>query len=619
MGFDPEFKLKLGHLYTGWFRWLLQKGRGDRQGRKKNAPTKKNLAWAAEDPKLPLSVDAYKAIAKWMLDYGTHEYIVGHCFLVLTWNLACRSQNTSNIRLGDINWNTSFDAYTIKFAHSKTDQTGEDSKYARLLFANPNLPAVCPVLSLALHLTCNFNKVALDSSTHLFPGDFQNDRFSKILERCLEDHKVQLKNEFGYDPCDIGTHSIRKGAATFITSLPGGPSAAASCICGGWTMGSIKDRYFRYSEAGDQFVGRCLALLNLLTVEFSCSPPMFIVENNSQLDKSIDKLVRTQYQFAVHVDGFLLLCRMCTASFLYHRSWIVASFPQSIIIECAHIYKQANVKTFFKNNPNVLKILFPWNDTHGHSYSGIPPHSALLNDLKALRVGQESMISSFSVEIKRALDESMVVGNSAGMTEKKLLECFDSLKVDILDQLASLERRHNVGEIIGNNNDDNVLVDITEQVERHRAFDVHTFSGRMRRVPETWRFPKGGLFHVWRDWWIGNDVTHVAPLRLLCTKDVDFLDDVPLTAEEMVGRRGGSTTRRPAGKSLSDLRYVMNVLVMMVEEEGTMNLNITIATVDEMFRSIEHRLLVRIRDLQKNWRSVVREFREMKIKVSNFK
>ena len=43
IGFEPTFKLKLGHLYAGWFRYLSQKGRGDRKGRKKNAPTKKIL------------------------------------------------------------------------------------------------------------------------------------------------------------------------------------------------------------------------------------------------------------------------------------------------------------------------------------------------------------------------------------------------------------------------------------------------------------------------------------------------------------------------------------------------------------------------------------------------
>lgn len=105
---------------------------------------------------------------------------------------------------------------------------------------------------------------------------------------------------------------------------------------------------------------------------------------------------------------------------------------------------------------------------------------------------------------------------------------------------------------------------------------------------------------------------------MLVTKDIDFLDKLPLTDVEKVGRRGGSTKRRPVGKPLSNMRYLMNVLVAMVEEEGALQRHITIRSVDEMFKAIERRLLVKIRDIQKNWRSVVRELRENKVKINDF-
>jgi hypothetical protein len=94
----------------------------------------------------------------------------------------------------------------------------------------------------------------------------------------------------------IDTHSIRKGAASYLTSIPGkfkicfiffhyfsntfiffkfsgGPSTASVCLRGGWSMGNVKDRYFKYSENGDQFVGRCIAMLPVLHVDFAISPP----------------------------------------------------------------------------------------------------------------------------------------------------------------------------------------------------------------------------------------------------------------------------------------------------------------------------------------------------------
>jgi hypothetical protein len=58
----------------------------------------------------------------------------------------------------------------------------------------------------------------------------------------------------GYDSIsDIGIHSIRKGAASYLASLPGGPSYAAIFLQGGWTMGQVKDIYFHQMQAGNKF------------------------------------------------------------------------------------------------------------------------------------------------------------------------------------------------------------------------------------------------------------------------------------------------------------------------------------------------------------------------------
>jgi len=82
-------------------------------------------------------------------------------------------------------------------------------------------------------------------------------------------------NELGYPLQHIGSHSICKGAVLYLSSVPGGPQAAAICIHAGWTMGKVKDRYMQYIDIGDQFVGRCLSLLPLLSFQFACLPPYF--------------------------------------------------------------------------------------------------------------------------------------------------------------------------------------------------------------------------------------------------------------------------------------------------------------------------------------------------------
>ena len=71
---------------------------------------------------------------------------------------------------------------------------------------------------------------------------------------------------------DIGIHLIRKGAASYLALLPGGPSPAAICLQGGWTMGQVKDIYFHQMQAGDEFTGRCISLLNMTSGEFASLP-----------------------------------------------------------------------------------------------------------------------------------------------------------------------------------------------------------------------------------------------------------------------------------------------------------------------------------------------------------
>ena len=93
-----------------------------------------------------------------------------------------------------------------------------------------------------------------------------------MLSCLIRDHEAEV-SELGVNPKIIGTHSIRKGAVTDMSSLPGGPSILSVCIHAGWTMGTVKDVHMQYLSLGDQFVGHCLAMLPLLRMEFVSSPP----------------------------------------------------------------------------------------------------------------------------------------------------------------------------------------------------------------------------------------------------------------------------------------------------------------------------------------------------------
>ena len=94
----------------------------------------------------PMSMDLYKKLCGWLVDWNTSDGVFGHCFLVLTWNLSCHTHNTANIWLCEIECTSTFDAFEIYFAHMKTDQTGDKAKYSRHLYSNP-----CCLSVLCLH------------------------------------------------------------------------------------------------------------------------------------------------------------------------------------------------------------------------------------------------------------------------------------------------------------------------------------------------------------------------------------------------------------------------------------------------------------------------------------
>ena len=192
-----------------------------------------------------------------------------HVFSVLCWNLMCRAGNCVNIMLPHMSWCD--DSLTISFAHTKTDQMGKKSKEVRHVYANPANPRICPILSLAIYLTC-FPRSP--GETRLFAGDVQYDRYCKILRRTLESqasthtrasdnthlikrliktHHAPLHTpqddalmSWGCVAKEFGTHSFRKGAATYVASgSTACPSHTSVCNRAGWTQGKVLDVYLQ--------------------------------------------------------------------------------------------------------------------------------------------------------------------------------------------------------------------------------------------------------------------------------------------------------------------------------------------------------------------------------------
>ena len=77
-----------------------------------------------KEGKEPMSPQLYRSVCMWLLELGSMEGILAACFVCLTWNLACRGNNTARVKFSHMTW-TTFDAMQINFKHTKTDQEGK--------------------------------------------------------------------------------------------------------------------------------------------------------------------------------------------------------------------------------------------------------------------------------------------------------------------------------------------------------------------------------------------------------------------------------------------------------------------------------------------------------------
>ena len=222
--------------------------------------------------KSPISFLLYKRLNEYILKEGTTESVFARVFLCLTWNLICRSKNTTTIHLHHLEW--SDDCLNIYFAHMKNDQLGDRKRDPRHIYANPIDPTVCPILALAIYFSIYSITGTKDSS--LFPGKNQYKRFAKYFDFILNKFCEEIRDEFGMEVKDIGVHSLRKGAASFVSSgSTCAPPQVATNIRAGWTMGQIQDTYLRYESAGDQYVGCVVSGLPLCSPKFAVLPPQF--------------------------------------------------------------------------------------------------------------------------------------------------------------------------------------------------------------------------------------------------------------------------------------------------------------------------------------------------------
>ena len=193
-------------------------------GYKKTVADKKlRGVMAISEGKAPLSFSGYSHICRFLVNlvpssiFNWQLIMFAWLFMVFCWNLIGRSNTVGNIMLQHMDWGG--DCIKIKIAKHKGDQTGEGIGNEKHIYANPYNPAICPILALAVFIFCKYrgNDVVRQQ---LFDGHDSENRFGKALMKVLKSARDANPNiDLGAVIEHLGTHSYRKGAASYLLSM----------------------------------------------------------------------------------------------------------------------------------------------------------------------------------------------------------------------------------------------------------------------------------------------------------------------------------------------------------------------------------------------------------------
>ena len=308
----------------------------------------------------------YVTLARRIWTGGLKPFLL--LYMVMCWNLMSRSRNVTDILLNQLD--VKGDAITILFSVTKTNQSG-DNIHPRHVYANPLKPEICPVLALGVYLlTTNFSK-----SKHLFEGNSQYTRFSDGFRKFLRKN-AEFFAQWGNSVDELGTHSFRKGAATFACSgSTHGAHISAVCVRCGWRQPGVQDTYLHFADAGDQLVGRIVAGLPVDCVHFATLPPHF-TEHNAEIERAVNLAFPT---LIGKIKMSVLL--MCLASLVHHHKFVLENGGSKV----QGTFLFADKDEIAKLSKYVRSGL-PTADGDLKA-TGIPPHVGLMREFAEQRDG----------------------------------------------------------------------------------------------------------------------------------------------------------------------------------------------------------------------------------------
>jgi hypothetical protein len=471
--------------------------------------------------KYHLTFDGYRVLAaRLMQSEPFNQMLFGWPYLILQWNLIARTATISSMMMEHIGWEA--DALLITTPKHKGDQEGVKC-FARHLYANPSTPAICPVLALAIlvfvrslrHDPASNSSADSSPNFRVFDGSSNCARFSEVLLRTITAVPTSDVHLLGGERKQLGTHSVRKGAASYCAGMMNGPSTVQVFLRAGWSLGNVQDRYLFAGAGGDQLTGRVLSGLPFNDPAFASLPPHFDQEGLRLIswDSILPLHSRLPHTFKQALPYLL-------ASICYHEEWLRSTLPPHHPLFSTHLFASGTVQSLQRH------ILAGCNrcPVSGMMATGIPPHLVMSNGLtdvvKQTQLLKEELLSRCA-ELPAELTNTMLSKFSINGAIPLTVDDMRAMLNSVVAQMRAELREVHAVEMLASAS----TAPIDPSVDPR--FQLWSWGGRLHMVPQGWVYPSTNIKDTWNLWHFGHLADKIRPLR--CLKKFDLVGAAQIT------------------------------------------------------------------------------------------
>uniref|UniRef100_A0A7S0EZ13 Uncharacterized protein n=1 Tax=Hanusia phi TaxID=3032 RepID=A0A7S0EZ13_9CRYP len=258
---------------------------------------------------------------------------------------------------------------------------------------------------LGLYILCTRDCRYADSSSKLFPGSDQRQRFATDLRRAVvfaaeKEANDSVNHAAIMNVEQTGTHSIRKGSVRDLLGLVDGPGTAGIYLRASWSLGETQDRYVTAGAGADQHCGRVLAGLDPSTVDFALLPPHFSREGLREVEAiGWDKFLQC---FSEYPLGFRKCVPFFVASIVWHLPTLQEWFPGTHPVWRArmfNIFGEGTIGRLLQLRDKIVVVRQRCHECH-MTGSGVPGKTDIMMEMQGLKENVEKEMQGLKQEMQ---------------------------------------------------------------------------------------------------------------------------------------------------------------------------------------------------------------------------